>query len=59
MIEDDCRVGAIADIPVFCRIVCSFEMEFELVTLATQSFRTYLDEVCNFSVISVHVMLVE
>ena len=29
-------VGLIADITVFYRIVCSFEMKFELVTLVTQ-----------------------
>ena len=40
-------VGVMADITVFCQIVCSFEMEFELVTLVTQSFRTYLDGVCR------------
>ena len=41
-----CGVGLIVDITVFCRIVCSFEMEFKLITLVTQSFRTYLDGVC-------------
>ena len=38
-------VGLIADITVFYRIVCSFEMKFELVTLVTQLFRTYHDGV--------------
>ena len=40
-----CAVGLIVDITVFFRIVCSFEMEFKLVTLVMQSFRTYLDGV--------------
>ena len=30
-----CGVGLIANITVFCRIVCSFETEFELATLVT------------------------
>ena len=42
-----CGVGLIADITVFFRIVCSFEMAFEFVTLATQSFRKYLDGICR------------
>ena len=41
-----CSVGLIADITVFCRIVCFFEMEFEFVTLVMQSLHTYLDAVC-------------
>ena len=41
-----CGIGLIADITVFCRIKCQFKMEFELVTLVTQSFRTYLLVVC-------------
>ena len=42
-----CGVGLIADITVFCWIVCSFEMEFKFVTLVTQSFHTQLDGVCR------------
>ena len=42
-----CGVSLIADITVFCRIACPFEMDFELVTLITQSFCTYLDGVCR------------
>ena len=41
-----CDVGLIDDITFFCRIVRSFEMEFELVTLVTQSLCTYLYGVC-------------
>ena len=37
-----CGIGLIADITVFCRIKCQFKMEFEHVTLVTQSFHTYL-----------------
>ena len=44
-LKTTCGVGLIAYITVFCRIVCSFEMEFELVILVTQSFRTYLNGV--------------
>ena len=42
-----CGVGLIVDITVFWQIACSFEIEFELVTLVTQSFRTYYDGVCQ------------
>ena len=42
-----CSIGLIADITGFCQIACSFEMEFELVTIVTQLFRTYLDGVCR------------
>ena len=43
-------VGLKADTTVFCRVVCSFEMEFEHATLVTPSLRTYLeylDAVCR------------
>ena len=41
-----CGVGLIADITIFCWIVCSFEMEFKFVTLVMQSFHAYLDGIC-------------
>ena len=44
-LRSTCGVGLIADITVFCWIVCSFEMEFELVTIVTELFCTYLDGV--------------
>ena len=40
-----CCVVLKADITAFCWIACSFKMEFELVTLATQLFRTSFDGV--------------
>ena len=40
-----CCVVLKADITAFCWIACSFKIEFELVTLATQLFRTSFDGV--------------
>ena len=42
-----CGVGLIADITVFCQIVCSFEIKFELATFVTQSFHIRIDGACR------------